>query len=215
MPVLPEAAEMPSHSYNLTSAYPPELTRDNPYEYFTYCRLPGRPGVGLDQAWFTDGPLERVALRKIFASDEERVAMLKTGLPSDEWPSDHVPIGCVLRWRVGGEGHKMEDLRAASSHQNRQPVRSNCTTAAEVFAEASELLAACPFASDDERREFDYVTSAVIGLPEKGKPTPEQIGQLADRRERRDVLLAGASDEVRQILQRLLKLRKEAAKLER
>mmetsp|Transcript_29356 Transcript_29356/g.86985 ORF Transcript_29356/g.86985 Transcript_29356/m.86985 type:complete len:499 (-) Transcript_29356:38-1534(-) len=205
-----EAAEVPSHQYNLTSAYPPELTREHPFNFFTYCRLPGRPGAGLDQAWYTDGPLARVALRRLFSSDEQRVAVLERGIPSEGWPSDHVPIGCVLRWRASGsKGKEMEDLRLSSQTQSDNTNR----TAAEVLAEASELLAACPFSSDEERREFDYVTSNVPGLPEKGKPSPEQIAQLADRRIRRDKLLASATDEAQQILQRVLKLRKEALKL--
>lgn len=77
--------------------------------------------------------------------------------------------------------------------------------------EASKLLSECRFETDDQRNEVAYILSEIPGLPrDHKKPSEFQLIQLKDRSERKKKLLGTASDEVRQTVQKILKLYKEA-----
>lgn len=88
---------VPDHGYDLASAYPPTATAA-PGENFTYCAEPGRPVDGLDQVWYSARSLTCLGPQALFRSDEQRLAILESGLPSSENASDHIPVGAVFRW---------------------------------------------------------------------------------------------------------------------
>ena len=83
-------------------------------------------------------------------------------------------------------------------------------TKEDILSEASVLLGICPFQNDEQRLKFEEVTAPLPGLP-KGKPSPGQIAALKQQRQRRDLFFAEVSDEVEQILRRVLELRKKAS----
>lgn len=205
-PVPKRVVDVEGHNYKLLSAYPTELGRSNRFEYFTYAKLPGRAVAGLDQIWHTPQSLQRVALRRLFKSEEQRRMMLQWGLPNEFHPSDHVPIGCVLRWKVETEG-ELEDMKEIQVQDTKQDIYDSVDG---LLSEAEQLLNACPFSSEEERTEFEYVASDVPGLKEKVRPTEEQMLQLTDRRERRKQLFEIVPKEVGLILKRVIKLRKTA-----
>ena len=201
-----EIASIEPHHYDLVSAYPPELGRSNRFEYYTYSRLPGRPVAGLDQIWHSPASLRCVALRRLYKSDELRRLNLEQGMPNEFHPSDHIPIGCVLQW-TGislGDGGFLVDLKDAKEETVCEIVDD--MSCSELMIEAEFLLEACPFQSENHRKEFEYIMSDIPGLPEKGKPSDEQLAQLNDRRERKDKLLTDVSEEVGPILRRILRL---------
>ena len=220
-----EVLAIAPHPYSLTSAYDFDPAAASIGKVFTYCGQPGQPVDGLDQVWHTHGELACVARRPLFASDEQRVSMIRTGLPGPACPSDHVPVGAAFTWvgrgswhedaargggggggsRGGGEG-KEGGVGGGGGGGGGAPQSS-----AALFEEASALLAACPL-TDIERVEFNEVAMEVGGVPAKGRPPPEVIVALKEQRQRKEQLLATVSDEARQILARVTTLRKQAKK---
>jgi mRNA deadenylase 3'-5' endonuclease subunit Ccr4 len=188
---------------------------------FTFCGWPGRPVEGLDQIWFTPQSLACVARRELWGSDEQRRAAIVGGLPNAANPSDHVPIGAAFRWLGGGGA--LADVRPAAKGTAAAAAHggagggggADCGvawSAGEALAQADSLLAACPFATQEQRNEFDAATSEVGGVPAKGKPPPEVIAELKARQARLQRLLAAVSPEARQMLERVQALRRKAKK---
>ena len=75
------------------------------------------------------------------------------------------------------------------------------------------LLAGCPFASDRVRDEWLKVTAPTA--ERVGTPTPEQEALLAHKQYRKQRILKEASPEVRAVLERALRLQREARRLQR
>jgi len=104
----------------------------------------------LRQCWFSKNTLDHVATRALFFNDEQRLSILKTGLPSPANTSDHIPIGAVLRWK-SSTGQNLPDLKVS------QPQRNNASQAVapeKLGEEADLLLQACPI-TDEQRMEFE------------------------------------------------------------
>ena len=190
---------------------------------FTFCGWPGRPVEGLDQIWFTPQSLACVARRELWGSDEQRRAAIVGGLPNAVNPSDHVPIGAAFRWLGGGTA--LADVRPAARGAAAAAARASgaagggggadCAgawSAGEALTEAESLLAACPFATQEQRNEFDAATSEVAGVPAKGKPPPEVIAELKARQARLQRVLTAVPPEARQMLERVQALRRKAKK---
>jgi hypothetical protein len=81
-----------------------------------------------------------------------------------------------------------------------------------AYAELDMLLVTCPYDSEKQRLELEAIVEDAPDLPpDNQKPSPEQLRKLSETRERKKLLLMGASENVRTILQRILKLRKEVS----
>lgn len=206
------------HRYSLRSAYPIELATEEPTECITYVSAPGNYAVALDQIWWHDGgtssptgtnAIDVVGLKRPFRSREDRRRILATGLPSELHPSDHLPIGCILEW----SGTARADDLCQMTNSTDEIFIEEETSAEEKIVEAMELFDVCPFVSEGDRAELRYIITPVLGLPKKGKPSCDQLQELKDKRIKKQQLLSRVSDEVRQILERGLKLLKDADKL--
>lgn len=78
------------HGYELSSAYVagPAVS----------IALHGEGPSLIDQIWFSRD-LEIVGVRDVFFDQHFRAEALMRGLPNERNPSDHLPLGAVLRWR--------------------------------------------------------------------------------------------------------------------
>ena len=73
----------------------------------------------------------------------------------------------------------------------------------------------CPFASDKQKMDFEYIISPIEGMPcPKGeRPTQDQIDQVKDRREMKKQIWEEVSDDVKEMLERVIALTKKASYL--
>eukprot|EP01045_Picozoa_sp_COSAG04_P024111 COSAG04_NODE_2966_length_3337_cov_173.410130_4_plen_342_part_00 len=212
-PVPQTASELEGHGYeSLASVYEPSSVGEAAWtaplecERFTFCGTPMRPVDGLDQIWHSTRRLGCVARRALFTSEAQRLSILQSGLPTLENPSDHVPIGAAFRWAPASELTAFAP--PAQPGQAAEPELS----AEEALAEAAALLEACPFASPTQRAAFDAATAPVEGAPPKGRPPPEVIAALKARQAALKAVLEEAEPELRQMLERVLALRRKAKK---
>jgi endonuclease/exonuclease/phosphatase family metal-dependent hydrolase len=242
----------PFRRSGLTSAYPAWLGRDDPRTHFTFCSESSKhPVPGLDQIWFTSMTLERVGLRRMFVDDssssweryfyddveverrreDERRGVLATGLPSPgcEYPSDHLPIGAIFRWKrdesrrgddgavcgalhvVDAEGNDVQTL-AESSKQRTQMQEHAFANPRE---ELDYLVEYCPYDSDEQRSDVQFVLSPIdppLSLASSERPTPDQMMQLDARHATKAKLAAMASLSVRPWLKNIWKVNKQVGK---
>lgn len=192
---------IPPHIYSLRSAYTMELLEQSPMDYITFVNEPENFTFALDQIWYHDSTDDVLVkgLRNPFHSFEHRKNILKSGLPSEDNPSDHLAIGCILEWK---NDHPKNLL---CSDENE--FDSSDMDADECEKEALALLSSCPFSSKQEREEFMYCISEVPGMTRNAKPATEnQIFQIRNRRARKKKLLENASKEVRKVLERVIHL---------
>lgn len=197
-----EVLAVPEQTYRLKSVY----GMDDPHA-FSFAPNGRRGWHGLlDHIWHDQRHLRCVGRRPLFASEAERCELLDRGMPSATAPSDHLPCGATFRWSDTVAGSQTAPLFPAES-----TTLAPDATADQLLAEAAELVAACPFASDDVRDEWLAVTTASHGTC-KGKPTADELATIARQRERKEALLAEVSPEARDILMRVLQLQKDAKK---
>ena len=85
-----------------------------------------------------------------------------------------------------------------------------------AYAELDMLLVTCPYDTETQRLEVEDIVDNKPDLPSQPnqKPSPEQLRKLSEIRERKKVLLMTASEPVRKIIQRILKLKKQVAAYE-
>ena len=83
---------------------------------------------------------------------------------------------------------------------------------ADEAAEADALLAATPFDSHEQRLRFQKATATVPGEGGKGKPSDAVLAALHERRALLHAVLEEVTPESRQMLERVLVLRKKAKK---
>lgn len=212
----------PFRRNSMVSAYPPHLGQRDPRLHFTYCRTKHRPVAGLDQIWHSGFTLTRVALRKMFATQQARKSILKTGLPAPVHPSDHLPIGAVFDWNTCDPMECVVDssrqtcadfgVRELFVTQDRARPTPKPKSPMVAFAELDLLLCTCPYDSKEQREELMSIIEHVPDLPPNNqKPSQEQLQKLRNMRERKKLLLANATEPVRDMLRRILKLSKETA----
>lgn len=215
----------PFRRNSLCSAYPPSLGQADPRQHFTFCANPNRPVAGLDQIWYSGFSLTRMALRKPLSTPNQRASILATGLPAPMFPSDHLPIGTVLDWTachplecsLDAPRAKCTDagVRELIISQKQAPPVAKPKSPIMAYAELDMLLVTCPFDTEKQRQELEKIVEDVPDLPPNNqKPSPEQLKKLSEMRDRKKILLMGASDGVRKIVQRILKLKKEVASYE-
>jgi tartrate dehydratase beta subunit/fumarate hydratase class I family protein len=111
----------------------------------------------------------------------------------------------VTSWRVAASING--GAASASCHTTE-------STAAAYIAAAEQLIATCPFASAEQRAEFELVLADSPALLwGKGKPTPAQLAVLHDLKVREKAFVATAAPAVAQAVQEVKRLRKLAKKL--
>jgi mRNA deadenylase 3'-5' endonuclease subunit Ccr4 len=202
----------PFRRNSLCSAYPPSLGQADPRQHFTFCANPNRPVAGLDQIWYSRLSLTRMALRKPLSTPNKRSLILTTGLPAPGYPSDHLPIGTILDWTTCdpiSSRRKVRELIVTPKEALPVPKSKSPIMA---YTELDMLLVTCPYDSEKQRLELEAIVEDVPDLPpDNQKPSPEQLRKLSEMRERKKLLLMCASENVRIILQRILKLRKEVS----
>ena len=98
IPLPSNLKQIPTHDYkDFQSAYPFHLDKKR---FFTFCSMPHKPVYGIDQIWFTSSTLSSQSLLWKFSNQNQSYidSILSTGLPDEQNPSDHLPIGCVFDW---------------------------------------------------------------------------------------------------------------------
>jgi len=221
LPISKDIQDIPPHKYNLVSAYPPDLGLDDPSLHFTFCHSPHKPAVGIDQIWYTPSSLDCSGLRHTCKSEQHRLDILKSGLPNGFHPSDHMPVGCMLRWTKTDKDNDNGGLDLKDLKEDDHKIIITSSDPNELRAEANEWLSKCPFENEMQKKEFEYICSDVI-IPggggriklRRGKPTQEQMKEIKEKRVRKENLLDALSEEGTFILKRVLRLLKEAVRRE-
>lgn len=122
--------------------------------------------------------------------------ILRNGLPSSVNPSDHIPVGAAFQWAAtSAEGlpslSAPDHVRAGGSSNvsgGAQPCEARCP-----HREAAELLAACPFPSEEQRVEFFEVTHPPFELTKGKRPSAAEMEVLTLLKQRRDALFGTAA----------------------
>jgi mRNA deadenylase 3'-5' endonuclease subunit Ccr4 len=212
---LEQVAPHPFRRTSMASAYPVDEPIQN---CFTYCANPHRPVAGLDQVWYSGSSLTRLALKRPLATRELNRQILSTGLPAPGFPSDHLPIGTILEWRLqnkaSNQGPEFRELIIA---QDRVVAPPKPKSPIMAYAELDMLLVTLPYDTDKQRDEVENLMddSDKIQVPPNGqKPTPEQLSALKDIRNRKQDLFLTASPAVQPMLQRVFKLKKQVTAYE-
>lgn len=206
----------PFRRNSLCSAYPSSLGQADPRQHFTFCANPFRPVAGLDQIWYSGLTMSRMALRKPLSTPNKRSQILATGLPAPGHPSDHLPIGTILTWTTSDATRNGAlCVRELIITPKQRPPMPKPKSPIMAYAELDMLLVTCPFDSEKQRLELEAIVEEVPDLPPNNqKPSEEQLIMLSNMRERKKLLLMGASESVRATIQRILKLKKEVSAYE-
>jgi mRNA deadenylase 3'-5' endonuclease subunit Ccr4 len=215
----------PFRKNSLVSAYPQSLGQADPRQHFTYCANSDRPVAGLDQIWYSGYSLTRLGLKKPLPTPNQRANILATGLPAPLFPSDHLPIGSVLDWTTCDPLECSSDapekkcthagIRELIITQKQAPPVAKPKSPIMAYAELDMLMVTCPFDTEHQQQELEAIVEDVPDLPPNNqKPSPDQLKKLKEIRERKKILLLGASENARKTMQRILKLKKEVASYE-
>jgi len=163
---------------------------------------------------------------------------------SCDYPSDHLPIGALFNWKwddcgegciidendeelcvdvgeirelniVDEEGNNVQDdalCRYTHSETEQQQQFDN------PHEELDYLLQKCPYDSEEQEADIQFILSPIdppLSLTSKEAPTPAQMKQLDERRNRKAKLLKAASISMKPWLKKLWTLNKKANKAER
>lgn len=209
--VTEDLSDIPPHPYTLQSVYTIMHDQD-PSSCFTFGDKPGHVTAGLDQIW-SSNKLACVAKRSFYYSEEHRLSLLKTGLPSASNPSDHIPVGAIFHWE-DSVTETLPELQADSPpaietipHERPHPLKQSCDR--EPLVMAMELLESCQFLDQTQREIVDFIISPIEGLPKAGKPSIEVLKKINNRRLKKEALLQSLSLEEQDILKQILKLYKK------
>ena len=82
-----------------------------------------------------------------------------------------------------------------------------------AYAELDLLMSTCPYDNDTQREQLEIILDHKLP-PKEEKPSQEEIILLRKMSDQKKKLLQQASEPVRQVLQRILKLKKEVSKYE-
>ncbi len=199
-----DLVDIAPHSYQMQSAYPIELADKRPLDYVTYVSTPKSDTdefVALDQIWyhtttstdqFDSHSVQVMGLKHPFHSPEHRRNVLKYGLPSVHNPSDHLPIGCILKF----QNWNSDDLQSAT--KQREPAFCiKKMSEEELLRETERLMNQISFESTEQRNDFQYVTSpSSFPQIQNVRPTEEQIEELRNRRLRKKRLMDSVSNDL-------------------
>ena len=173
--------------------------------------------------------------------DNEKRKVLSTGLPSPDgkYPSDHLPIGAVFDWKLNVSGEVSDGVNGLNDDDGIRRLQivdeegnnvedatpQDDPTALEAqqsfdtpIQELEFLIQHCPFDSKKQRSDVHYLLSPIeppIDLTTRAKPTPDQLAQLAVKREKKADLLKSASLGIRPWLKKIWKVEKQVGKWER
>jgi hypothetical protein len=147
--------------------------------------------------------MKLVDAKPIFSSGL-RESIRVRGLPCAENPSDHLPIGATFAWNEGC----LPPLGIEPSGSTHLTPKSSLE---DDVLELHSLLQNCPWDDEIQRTTF-YECTTEVELSKGGKPTPEELQQLKLAKERKEALVAEASDDVSLILRRILQLQKKIKK---
>eukprot|EP00435_Cladocopium_sp_Y103_P063883 s1389_g25.t1 len=181
------------HPYSMTSAYTPD-----PHEFsFTLRGAAGHCHM-LDQIWFDSTRCHCQALRNLFRSDEHKLAVLNRGLPHAEDPSDHLPVGVILKV-------------APPSAPAEEVIPERVSAELDLLKEAEELWEACPL-PPEQRWQYLRCEEALREATPAGKPSAEELAVYEAAQRALRSLLESLPEECQQILQRVEELKKQARK---
>ncbi|CAL1147194.1 unnamed protein product [Cladocopium goreaui] len=182
------------HPYSMTSAYTPD-----PNEFsFTLRGAAGHCHM-LDQIWFDSTRSHCQGLRNLFRSDEHKLAVLNRGLPHAEDPSDHLPVGVILKV-----------LPPAAPVEEVIPEIVS-TAELDLLKEAEVLWEACPL-SPEQRSQYLRCEEVLREATPVGKPSAEELAAYEAAQRALRSLLESLPEECQQILQRVEELKKQARK---
>jgi len=181
---LSDLKKIPSHPFRFSSTYPSNLSPI--HDSITYMRSPGS-GVFLDQIWHVSDSMSVVRIRNSFDSMQEKREILKTGLPNHFHGSDHLPVGCVMKYvRRTEEKYSISQSSSSKTKNSRKTLQ--------------ELIQSCPFDNEDQKHELYYVMMPVDGIVKGKKPTEDQLKQLKNKKCRKKKLLSDASKDTQKAL---------------
>ncbi|CAE6947608.1 CCR4 [Symbiodinium sp. CCMP2456] len=186
---VPSKVSETGHPYAMQSAYTPD-----PDEFSFTLRGAAGPCHMLDHVWYDAARVQCQAVREVFRSPEHREAVLARGLPNEADPSDHLPVGAVLRL-----------LPALVKEQQADPGPD------EMLQAAEELWEACPL-SQEQRDRFLACDEALSSALPAGRPTAEQLVALEAAKQAREVCVAAFPAEAQLMVERIGDLRKQARK---
>eukprot|EP00434_Breviolum_minutum_P025449 symbB.v1.2.022488.t1/scaffold1997.1/size93120/1 len=194
-----EMSRESGHPYSMTSAYAPD-----PMEFsFTLRGSAGQCHM-LDQIWFDSTRCQCQALRNLFRSEEHKMAVLGHGLPNLEDPSDHLPIGVILK--IGASVSEPAGPQGLPSTSEVKELREE-----DLLREAGELLEVCPMLPE-QRLEYAACEEAVRAATPTGKPSPAMLQVFEEAQRARQSFLTSLPEECQQILLRIEELKKQARK---
>jgi hypothetical protein len=96
-------------------------------------------------------------LRNLFVSDVSARAMLRSGLPGPENPSDHIPIGAVFDWTGATPATQPPSLAGLCS-AGRGGGGPTAISSEDPLGDAAALLEACP-CTPDQLLQFATATT--------------------------------------------------------
>ena len=204
-----------------------------------------RPVPGLDQIWFSSMTMKRIALKRPVVdflherghdSDlelkrfQERMKILSTGLPDPacKYPSDHLPIGCIFDWQCDPNNNQIRNLTVLDTEGNIIDFleHSSETESLEFeehkfdtpIDELEYLVLSCPYDSEDQKLAVEFILSPInppLCIETRTKPTPSQLEQIKERREKKGEVLSSSSLSVRPWLKKIWKVNKQVGAWER
>ncbi|CAE7396076.1 CCR4 [Symbiodinium natans] len=179
------------HPYAMQSAYAPDVAEFS----FTLRGAAGSCHM-LDHIWYDSARVQCKAVRDVFRSPEHREEVLMKGLPNAADPSDHLPVGAVLR---------LLPATAAEAQAESGP--------AELLREAHELWEACPL-SQEQRDAYLACEEALSSARPSGRPTPEVLQAFEAAKQALQACVVALPADAQQMLERISELRKQARKAE-
>jgi hypothetical protein len=161
---------------------------------------------------------------------QERMKILSTGLPdpSCTYPSDHLPIGGIFDWQWDNSCHKIRSLIIVDAEGNTLDHSKNSTKPESLEFETLQfqslideleyLVLHCPYDSVEQQSTVQFILSPIdppLCTETKRKPTPVQLKQINERRDKKGELLSNSSLGVRPWLKKIWKVSKQVGALER
>lgn len=161
---------------------------------------------------------------------QERMKILSTGLPdpSCKYPSDHLPIGGVFDWRWNASSDKIRTVTVVDAEGNALDYSRNSSLPESLEFEALKfetpkdeleyLVLHCPYDSVDQRSAVRFILSPIdppLCTETKRKPTPVQLEQIKERRDKKGEVLSTSSMGARPWLKKIWKVSKQVGALER
>ncbi|KAL3791007.1 hypothetical protein HJC23_002996 [Cyclotella cryptica] len=161
---------------------------------------------------------------------QERMKILSTGLPdpSCTYPSDHLPIGGIFDWQCDTSSNEARTLTVVDAEGNTLDHSQNSSQPESLEFEVLQfespkdeleyLVLHCPYDSVDQRLAVQFILSPVdppLCTETKRKPTPIQLEQIKERRDKKGEVLSTSSLGVRPWLKKIWKVSKQVGSLER